>query len=461
MGDAGVLKYGNVLAASTAVALGVGAGSATTVFAQVSGGQPAQSPSNPPVPAGQGPGGPAADTIGSNFRRDGTVTVMQRPREGYEALGIRAGTFLVFPKVTLAAEHSDNIYASAVNEESDTIWRVQPDITAQSDWNRHQLTVYARGSLNKFADHADEDTNEYSAGLAGRLDVTRATQVNGNLSLARITEPRSSPNAAILPPGTEPVQFDILTVGVQGRHEFNRLLATGRFESQRYEYESVRTATGTLIDQSFRDRTTSMATGRLDYAISPATAIFGEVTVNRHNGKGISATSPIDRDSKGYNAHVGVNFEITNLMRGDIGVGYLRQEFDGVGQKDLEGFSTNAQLAWLPTQLTTVTLSANRSIQDSAVAGAAGFLSTDVRARVDHELLRNVILTAQVGYGKDEYTGIVREDRRTTAGLGASYLINRTLGLSGTYNYSEQETRRGVGANFKENRFAATLTVQY
>jgi hypothetical protein len=45
--------------------------------------------------------------------------------------------------------------------------------------------------------------------------------------------------------------------------------------------------------------------------------------------------------------------------------------------------------------------------------------------------------------------------------VGASYLINRKLGVSANYNYSEQETRRGTGANFKESRFGATLTVQY
>lgn len=464
-----MLTYKRVLAAGTAVVLGAGGGFATSVFAQVAG-QPSQVPGNPPTPVGQGNPEPAADAIGSNFRRDGTVTVMQRPREGYEARGMRVGTLLVFPKVTIAAEHSDNILASSINEKSDTIWRVQPEVSVNSDWSRHQLTVFARTSINRYQDNQAENTTDWGLGAAGRLDVTRATQVNGRLDYTRGTEPRSSPNAQILPPGTDPVQYDVLAVGLVARHEFNRLLVTGRLDSQKFEYDSPQTASGTIIDQSYRDRTVTVVGARLDYALSPATAMFADVSTNLRDVNRGTAASAIERSSDGYQALVGVNFEITALMRGDIGVGYMRQKFDNPNTKDLEGFSTSAQVAWLPTQLTTVTLNASRTIEDSAVPDAPGYLSTNLRGRVDHELLRNVILTGQVGYGKDEYSQLVqsgaalaqaREDRRISAGVGATYLINRTLGVSATYNYLDQETRKGVGSNFKENRVAATLTVQY
>jgi hypothetical protein len=55
----------------------------------------------------------------------------------------------------------------------------------------------------------------------------------------------------------------------------------------------------------------------------------------------------------------------------------------------------------------------------------------------------------------------VREDRRTTASVGANYLINRTLGVSVTYDYNKQKATKGVGNDFTDNRLAATLTVQY
>jgi hypothetical protein len=457
-----VISYKGVLAAGAAAALGLGSGLATNAFAQVAAGPPATSPGTPPVPGvgttAPGPTTPQADTTQGNFRRDATLSVMQHPREGYEAQGIRAGAFLIFPQVSVQLQHDDNIYATATNETSDTIWRVQPQVVANSDWNRHALQAYARASFNRFTDHDTENTDDWAAGVNGRLDVSRATNVLGRVDYSRNTEPRTSANS---PTGAvEPVQYDLWTLGLTGRHEFNRLLISGRIQSQDFSYDSPRNAANAIIDQSFRDRTVSLYGARADYAVSPKTAFFVDLQGEKHDYDH-RAPAAASRNSDGYQALVGVNFELTNLLRGDVGVGYRKENFDDPAAKDLKGFSTNSQLEWFPTQLTTVTLNASRTIEDSAVPGAPGYLSTNLGARVDHELLRNVILTGRVGWGDDKYTGIVRQDRRKTASLGASYLINRNVGVSVTYDYNEQKTRKGVGNDFTDNRLGATLTVQY
>lgn len=466
-----MLTFKRLLAASSAVVLGAGSGFATSVYAQVTSGPPQTSPGNPPVP-GAGPTAPGAgtgqadNTVG-NFRRDATLSVSQHPREGYEAQGIRAGTFLIYPQVSIQAQYDDNIYATDGGETSDLIWRVQPQVTATSDWIRHALQLYVRGSLNAYQDHSSENTNDWSAGASGRLDVSRDTVVNGRLDYSRATEPRTSANS---PSGAlEPVRYNLWTVSADGSHEFNRVRIAGRASLQAFNYDSPPAASGGFIDQSFRDRQVLTYGGRLDYALSPKTAVFVDVSGDPHVYDHTPSPTQ-NRDSNGYQALVGVNFELTHLARGDIGVGYRRQTFDAPGVKPLAGLSTNASLEWFPTQLTTVTFNATRTIEDSAVPNFPGYLSTNVSARVDHELLRNVILNGRVAWGDDKYAGVpltpgatppVREDRRTNASLGASYLVNRNVGLSVAYEYSKQETRKGIGNNFTDNKIAATLTVQY
>ena len=49
-------------------------------------------------------------------------------------------------------------------------------------------------------------------------------------------------------------------------------------------------------------------------------------------------------------------------VRGELQAAAARIARDEPGQDDLEGFSTNASVSWLPTQLTTVSVSATRSI---------------------------------------------------------------------------------------------------
>jgi hypothetical protein len=289
--------------------------------------------------------------------------------------------------------------------------------------------------------------------------VDHATQLNGRLNYIRATEPRTSANS---PTGAlKPVRYDLWDFGVEGSHEFDRLLGTLRFSSQNFSYDNPPSKTGGVIDQSFRDRTDYFYGGRLAYAYSPKTAFFVDVQGENHSQKLPSAADPTDRDSKGYQALAGVDFEVTALVRGKVDIGYRRQTFSDHASKPLSGWSTNSTLEWFPTQLTTVTLGASRTIEDSAVAGSPAFLSTNVTGRVDHELLRNVILTAQAAYGDDKYTGITREDHRSSAGVSASYLLNRNVGLGLRYDYSKQNTVKGTGIKFTDNRVAATLTLQY
>lgn len=462
-----MLTFKRLLAASSAVVLGAGSGFATSVYAQVTSGPPQTSPGNPGGATAPGSTTPQADNSVGNFRRDATLSVTQHPREGYEARGIRAGTFLIYPQISAVAQYDDNIYATENNQTGDLIWRLQPQVSANSDWIRHAMQLYLRGSFNGYQDHDTENTNDWGVGARGRLDVSRDTVVNGRVDFSRATEPRTSANS---PTGAlEPVQYNNWTVGVDGSHEFNRVRVAGQVQMQTFDYDSPPAASGGFIDQTFRDRQVLTYGARLDYALSPKTAIFVDVSGDPHEYD--HATTPAqNRDSNGYQALVGVNFEVTHLARGDIGVGYRRQTFDAPGVKPLEGLSTRASLEWFPTQLTTVTFDATRTIEDSAVPGFPGYLSTNLSARVDHELLRNVILNGRVAWGNDKYAGAPatpgavppeREDRRTNASLGASYLINRNVGVSVAYEYSKQETRKGTGNDFTDNKIAATLTVQY
>ncbi|HEY8572887.1 outer membrane beta-barrel protein [Phenylobacterium sp.] len=457
-----MLTYKRLLAASSAIVLGAGSGFATSVLAQVpnsSGTTQSTTPSGA-ARAGDTTGGMnITSRAESNFARDRNITVMQRPREGYEARGVRAGTFLVFPKIALTAEHNDNIYARDDNEIDDNIIRIAPEVTFNSDWNRHQVFGYARAIVNQFQDNEDENTTDWLVGVAGRLDVSRDTRVNGRFDWSHLTEPRTAPGAP--QSALEPVQYDLRAVALGFQHEFNRLMVAGRFDARTFEYDNPPRQGGGTVDQSFRDRTVTTLGGRADYAVSPATAFFVDLSTNKHEyDRGASATN-INRDSDGYQALVGVNFELGAVTRGEIGVGYLSQSFDDPSHGDIDGFGARAQLEWFPTQLTTVTLTGTRTIEDSPVPGAAGYLSTNLGARVDHELLRNVILSGYAGWGNDDYENIGREDRRNTLGVSATYLLNRNVGLTVSFDRSKQDTRRGAGNDFEQNRVGATLTAQF
>jgi hypothetical protein len=86
-----------------------------------------------------------------------------------------------------------------------------------------------------------------------------------------------------------------------------------------------------------------------------------------------------------------------------------------------------AGLSTISPQLTTATFAGLRTvIPSNPTIGTTGtsYLATTVTANVDHELLRNLLLNASVGYEEDMYLGISRTDHIFSFCGGFKYLLN-------------------------------------
>ncbi len=401
----------------------------------------------------------SAQSDASSFKRDKHTSVRQRPRPDYEAAGIRLGAFIAYPRLTVDVERDDNIYAVAADETSDTIWRVKPEIALRSDWSRHSLSAFASSSINRYSDNGTEDNEEYTLGLNGKLDVVRGAFISGGLQYQKLTEPRSAPTSPVA--ALAPIQYELVTAALTGVKEFNRLRLTGDVSSKSYDYEDGRNATGEL-DQDFRDRDQYRYGVKADYAVSPDTAFYVSLTGDSRRYDTDSA-----RDSDGYILSAGVDFELAQAIRGQVDAGYMKQTYDnfvvnGRQVSDITGFSTKTKVEWFPTELTTVTFNATRNIDESVVAGSQGFVATTGSVAVDHELLRNVLLSGQANFGNDNYEGIDREDKRSGAKASVSYLMNRRVGVFLTYTYLKQKSEGANAArSFTDNKLAASLALQF
>lgn len=393
----------------------------------------------------------------SNFARDRSVAVRDRPHPGYEAVGLPMGAFMAYPKVVAGVERTDNVFGTSTATVDDVIWRVQPEVVVASTWSRHSLQAFARGNISRYNDFDSENTDDYTVGAVGRLDITRRSNITAGGQYASLSEPRTSASSPTL--SANPIQYDQTSGYVIAGREFNRLKISGRVDIAKYDYHDGRTRAGAVVEQDDRDRTNTSLMGRADYAVSPATALFVQVTGNKRDYK---TGVVLARDSDGVEALAGANFELGAVMRGEIGVGYIRQSYDSPAFKDISGLGARAQVEWFPTELTTVTVTGGRSVEDSGIPGSSGYLSSNLGAQVDHELLRNVLLTGQIAYGKDEYEGIARNDKRLNAGIGATYLLNRHVGLSVNYSYLDQKSDAAGGiGDYKVNKIGAGVTLQF
>ncbi|MFZ0266041.1 outer membrane beta-barrel protein [Caulobacter sp.] len=395
-------------------------------------------------------------TVSSNFRRDQNVSVRQRPRPDYEALGIKMGGFTAYPRLTLSANHDDNIYATAIDEEADTVWRVRPEVALRSNWSRHALGAYAAASFNRHADFSSENTEEYTLGVDGRVDIERGSTIVGSLQYEELTEARTSPTSPSA--ATSPVQYSLVVGSLNGVKEFNRLRLLASFDSKLYDYEDAHNAAGGVIEQDTRDRDEFRFGGKAEYAVSPDTALFLAVKGNKKDYDLAIA----GRDSDGYTATVGANFELSQVIRGSLEGGYMKQSYDNPAYTDIDGFNALGRVEWFPTQLTTVTVNGARTIEEAVAVGAQGYIASTVNASIDHELLRNVLLSAQASYEDDDYRSIDRSDKRTGFGASATYLMNRNVALILSYSFLKQESSGSdKSSSFDDNKIAASLALQF
>lgn len=397
-----------------------------------------------------------AQDLGSNFKRDKNTSVRQRPRPDYEAIGMKAGGFTLYPRVTVEAVHDDNIYAVATGEQSDVIWRVKPEVAARSNWSRHAVGAFASASVNRYADFDTENTEEYTLGFNGRLDVERGSYISASAQWQALTEPRTAITAGTPAGATaKPVEYYLWSGNLTGVKEFNRLRLTGKLDTKSFDYDDQ----GSLaFNQNSRDRDEFYYGGKAEYAVSPDTAVFASLVGNTKEYD----TAVAGRDSDGYVATVGANFDLSQAVRGEVEAGYMSQSYDNPLYGDIDGLSAKGRVEWFPTELTTLNVAGSRSIEESTAPGSQGYLANSVSVGIDHELLRNVLLAANASYGKDKYEGVDRDDKRTGLNASAAYLLNRNVGLFLTYTYLKQESSgTAKGSSFTDNKLAASVALQF
>lgn len=363
------------------------------------------------------------------------VTVQDRERPDYDPLGIRAGSFLVFPELGIEGGYDTNVYASNDDEQDDFFATVRPAVEARSDWSRHALNVGFGAEAAQYAQEDDNNYEDFYFDTTGRLDITRADSLSGALEFDRLHEDRESPEDE--GEGTEITSFYQPVARLTYRHNFARFYTQVGADLTRFDYEDSGD-----VNEDDRDRNQYRGLLRVGYEISPRieTFVLGTYDIRRYdetpNDQGIN------RDSEGYTGRAGLGVDFTGILFGEASVGYTQRDYeddDSVG-----GLSGSAGLTWNVTQLTSILLNAESEIRETTVTfeddEATARLDSRIGLDVTHELLRNVLLNANTSYTRSDFEGTSRVDDTYEVGGGVTYLLNRNLSLEATYRYSNRQS---------------------
>lgn len=417
---------------------------------------------------GLGTSGAAAQSVDENlitpnlpleFDRGRNIGVLQRERPEYQAIGVPLSSFTLYPKVEAGVGFSDNAYQIAGGSASDGFVVLSPSVTASSNWAVNQLTLDASYRAKRYFSESPRDENNYTVGANGRLDITRSWTLDTQLRTARSTEPRAS--AASPQDAAEAVQYQQTSGGIGTTFSGARIRGQLTANFDKLTFDDVRTFAGGILDQGNRDQTVLRTTGRGEFAISPDTSLFAQVgyTDTRYDQPLLPGVA--NRDSNEVNVLGGATFDLSALVRGAVGIGYVDRRYDAPIYKDLSGFATEAKVEYFPSQLTTLGVTVRRTVQDSYYFNSSGYFATSAAFRVDHELLRNLLLNAQVAYEVDDFKDNAGNIKIFRVSGGGRYLLTREFGFGFVIGRDKRSGSGAVETNtFSETRALISVIVQ-
>jgi hypothetical protein len=381
------------------------------------------------------------------------VTVVSRLRPELNPGGIRAGSETFYPALEEGIGYDDNVL-SAPSPVGSWVTSIHPSLLLKTVSVRDSLTAFA-----EIEDRRDLDAVAQSR-IDGRAMLSGSTLVgNDQIGIAfeylHSHEDRSDIDAL---PTDHPVPFRVATVRASYAWISGAWTLTPGLDISSWQFGDA-TIDGRPSNESYRDRLVFQGSATLAYEMAPQRSIL---LIARTIAQDYTHTLPaqVSPASTGYQFLAGLEYAEDSVWRYRFLFGGEYREFATTAYAGHGGLIAEAELAWMPTGLSTVTAALVRRIEDAAQEGIAEFTYNRATLRLDHELRRNLLLNGVITLQRADFAGGVQQSS-WSAGAGITWLMNRRVSLLATYDFVAQ---RGTGnpslqlpGNFKRDTALLTM----
>jgi hypothetical protein len=387
-----------------------------------------------------------------DFERGRNVSVAKTTDPHYAPVGVPIAGFNVFPSISVESGATNNVYVNNEQKVGDALFTIRPGFEARSDWSRHSLVLSGSADVVRYAHETLRNREEYTALANGLLSVSSEIDVRAKVGYDRRAE---SPYISDLTAAASVLsQYSRFYPSLSVSYTAGRSRLTATAEHYAFRFNSIAFEDGSVRDQSERNRNIERAAVQADYAFTPSVAAYVQVNADQTNYLSRRLDGSLNRDGSSYRVIGGLALDMAGLLRGRLGVGYVKKSYDAARYDDVQGLALESNVEVFVSPLTTVTLAAKSSLQDvnSNVSNGA-YRDVTLSAGVDHALLRNLLLSAKVqrtersALEKNDtlgqtvmqltFNGRYQADRFTTLTLGVAYGRGRPTDNSGSIPFDE------------------------
>ncbi|HET8996605.1 MAG TPA: outer membrane beta-barrel protein [Acetobacteraceae bacterium] len=350
------------------------------------------------------------------------------------SLGIKLGSFTVYPDVQASTYYDDNIYATSHGHVSDWIGTISPRIAIQSNWDRHSLYAEAGADLTGYWSHPHENSADWHVLSEGQIDVSDKTQILLGAIALKSHEDRASPDAV---EGIDPTPYNEEDGYLGVVHRFGDFTLRLGGAIEHLTFGNVLGTHGEINNED-RDRTRYTFGGLLRYEANPKLRPFVEVMGDLRRYVTVPDDFGFNRNSDGFLAGVGTLYTLTDKLSGEVFLGVLHRNYTDPSFKSLTTPAADATLRWQATGRTAVVLFTERTIEETTLFGSPGYIYTLVGGRIEQRLTDRLTGILRAAYAHSDFAQAGRNDNDVDTSVGVRYRLTSRVTLGVDYRYTQR-----------------------
>ncbi len=360
---------------------------------------------------------------------DEGVTVETRVHPELVPLGVREGAFEFLPQLDQSVGYTSNALPGRFRRGS---WEVvtAPALAIGSGWSRDSFGALVSLQDTRYVSLPSQNRTDVTVAVGGRVDIGE-----DKLTLAAAHMAQHEDRAAL---GTiasdRPIAFQIDDLRVSYVTTAGPWRIEPSLQATNWTFDST-TILGAPASQAYRDRVVIQGGVRIDYEFAPLRRV---VFVARAVGQDFLHT-PAGQESSnstGYQLLTGLDYDDDSVWRWRVLIGGEARRFASRHYRPQNTLIAEAGVGWSPSGMTTVNATVSRQTGDAEQQGVSGLVYTTARLTIDHEYMRNLLFRASLGL-QDAAFFQGGHQSGTTAGLGATWVLNRSARLSFTYDQTD------------------------
>lgn len=378
----------------------------------------------------------------SDFKKDSQIAQFLKDQKP----GFAVGNFKMLPTLVVSETYDDNIFANESSEEEDFITTISPNVTVESNWEQHKLSLYSGADIEIYRKDSNQDIENFWVGGDGRYEINKNAGIFGGGRVKYDHVDRQDVNEAF---GITPTRFidNQGHLGVYHTIDKFTLRAGGTF--QQLDFDNVFSSAGP-INNNDRDRKLYTGGARLGYQYNEKIQYFIQGSYDERRYDLNFDDGGFHRDSDGLRVASGFLYKFNPSAQAEVFGGYIYQGYEDPRLKNVSTYDIGAKLTWKMSPVTSLALYVDRTAEETIIFNASSYISTLIQASLQQNISKSIELNWSLVYLNNNFSGIIRNDNSIYANFDLRYFFHKKFYIGIAYQHSNRDSNI-AGQDYQRN----------